>query len=185
METGKLIKDLRIKKGMTQEELAEKTDLSTRTIQRIENGEVDPRTYSLQMIAKALEVEYSIFIEEESEEAQEEKARNDRFVKGMLHLSGILPLFFPSILFYYHKKKKVKGMADHFHNIIILQLLVLFIIIPGIILYYFFEINGFINKVPMMVLIGIIIEALFSIGNAIKVFNEKPYKSFNFNTSKN
>jgi DNA-binding XRE family transcriptional regulator len=28
---------------MTQEELAEKTEVSTRTIQRIENGEVDPR----------------------------------------------------------------------------------------------------------------------------------------------
>ncbi len=54
MKTGKIIKELRIKKGMTQEELAEMTELSARTIQRIENGEVDPRSYTLQMIAKAL-----------------------------------------------------------------------------------------------------------------------------------
>ncbi|MFZ2340634.1 MAG: helix-turn-helix transcriptional regulator [Bacteroidales bacterium] len=59
METGKLIKELRIKKGMTQEELADKTEVSARTIQRIENGEVDPRAYTLQMIAKALEVDYT------------------------------------------------------------------------------------------------------------------------------
>ena len=39
MEAGKLIKELRIKKGMTQEELADKTEVSVRTIQRIENGE--------------------------------------------------------------------------------------------------------------------------------------------------
>ncbi|WP_083464754.1 helix-turn-helix transcriptional regulator [Marinifilum fragile] len=43
METGKLIKELRVKKGLTQEDLAERTELSARTIQRIENGEVDPR----------------------------------------------------------------------------------------------------------------------------------------------
>ena len=58
METGKLIKELRIKKGMTQEELADKTEVSTRTIQRIENGDVDPRAYTLQMIAKALDVDF-------------------------------------------------------------------------------------------------------------------------------
>jgi len=58
METGKLIKELRIKKGMTQEELADKTEVSARTIQRIENGDVDPRAYTLQMIAKALDVDF-------------------------------------------------------------------------------------------------------------------------------
>lgn len=46
METGKIIKDLRIKKGITQEELAGLTELSARTIQRIENGDVDPRAYT-------------------------------------------------------------------------------------------------------------------------------------------
>lgn len=58
METGKPIKELRIKKGMTQEELADKTEVSARTIQRIENGDVDPRAYALQMIAKTLEVDF-------------------------------------------------------------------------------------------------------------------------------
>ncbi|MPQ47738.1 helix-turn-helix domain-containing protein [Marinifilum sp. N1E240] len=32
METGKLIKELRIKKGLTQEELAGRTEISSRTI---------------------------------------------------------------------------------------------------------------------------------------------------------
>ncbi|MCB0801400.1 MAG: helix-turn-helix transcriptional regulator, partial [Bacteroidales bacterium] len=71
METGKLIKELRLKKGMTQEELADKTEVSARTIQRIENGEVDPRAYTLQMIARALEVDYSLFMENEPDEEQE------------------------------------------------------------------------------------------------------------------
>ena len=55
MKIGQEIKKLRLDKGMTQEELAERTNLSTRTIQRIENGEVDPRAYTLQTLASALE----------------------------------------------------------------------------------------------------------------------------------
>lgn len=54
MKTGLVIKELRIKKGMTQEELAEKTELSARTIQRIENGEVDPRALYLTDDCKSL-----------------------------------------------------------------------------------------------------------------------------------
>eukprot|EP01029_Cantina_marsupialis_P005144 TRINITY_DN155054_c0_g1_i1.p2 TRINITY_DN155054_c0_g1~~TRINITY_DN155054_c0_g1_i1.p2 ORF type:complete len:100 (+),score=10.13 TRINITY_DN155054_c0_g1_i1:477-776(+) len=98
METGKQIKELRIKKGMTQEELADKTEVSSRTIQRIENGEVDPRAYTLQMIAKALDVDFSLFIENESAESIEiQKSKNNNWF-GLLHLSGLLPLFFPSLL---------------------------------------------------------------------------------------
>ncbi len=53
---GRKIKDLRVLKGLTQEDLAERTQLSVRTIQRIEKGEVDPRTYTLNLLAEALKV---------------------------------------------------------------------------------------------------------------------------------
>ena len=49
------IKDLRKRRGLSQEELAEKSGLSLRTIQRIENGETDPRGDSLRRLAAALE----------------------------------------------------------------------------------------------------------------------------------
>ena len=98
METGKLIKKLRIKKGITQEELADRTELSARTIQRIENGEVDPRAYTLQMIAKALEVDFSIFTENESDGNEDSEEVNKRNWLALIHLSGLLPLFFPTFL---------------------------------------------------------------------------------------
>src|SRR5512133_4090103 len=104
METGKLIKELRIKKGMTQEELADKTEVTARTIQRIENGEVDPRAYTLQMIAKALEVDYNLFVENEPDEEQEIKQVNANNWLGLLHVSGIIPLIFPTILVWSYKK---------------------------------------------------------------------------------
>jgi transcriptional regulator with XRE-family HTH domain len=39
---GQKVSELRQLKGLTQEQLAEKCEVSTRTIQRIESGEVDP-----------------------------------------------------------------------------------------------------------------------------------------------
>ena len=98
METGKLIKELRIKKGLTQEELAEKTELSARTIQRIENGDVDPRAYTLQMIAKALEVDFSIFTENESNEDVVLDNDDNRHWLALIHLCGLIPLIIPTII---------------------------------------------------------------------------------------
>ncbi|EOG6895302.1 helix-turn-helix domain-containing protein, partial [Flavobacterium psychrophilum] len=46
-ELGKKILELRHSKGLTQNELAEKCNLSIRTIQRIELGEVIPRSFTI------------------------------------------------------------------------------------------------------------------------------------------
>lgn len=54
-ELGRKIADLRKSKGLTQEELVEKCNLNVRTLQRIESGEVTPRTYTLKMIFAALD----------------------------------------------------------------------------------------------------------------------------------
>ncbi len=51
----KKIAELRKAKGLTQEELVEKCNLSVRTLQRIENGEVTPRSYTLKLIFAALD----------------------------------------------------------------------------------------------------------------------------------
>lgn len=54
-ELGKKIAELRKAKGFTQEELVEKCNLSVRTLQRIESGEVAPRTYTIRLIFTALD----------------------------------------------------------------------------------------------------------------------------------
>jgi transcriptional regulator with XRE-family HTH domain len=51
---GKKIAKLRKAKGLTQEELVEKCNLSVRTLQRIESGEVMPRSYTIKLIFSAL-----------------------------------------------------------------------------------------------------------------------------------
>jgi transcriptional regulator with XRE-family HTH domain len=55
-ETANRIKDLRSRRGYSQEELAERSGLSLRTIQRIENDETEPRGNTLIRLAAALDV---------------------------------------------------------------------------------------------------------------------------------
>lgn len=58
MDLGEKIKAARAQKGMTQKELAEKTGLTERTIQRIENHEVEPSVYSLNKISEILSFDF-------------------------------------------------------------------------------------------------------------------------------
>lgn len=57
MNIGIVIKEIRKQKGITQLELSEHANLSERTIQRIENHEVEPSLYSQKSIGDTLEVD--------------------------------------------------------------------------------------------------------------------------------
>lgn len=57
-ELGKKIIELRLRKGMTQTELANQCNVSLRTIQRIESAEVSPRSYTLKMIFANLDYDF-------------------------------------------------------------------------------------------------------------------------------
>jgi transcriptional regulator with XRE-family HTH domain len=58
MDLGDKIKSARLQKGITQKVLAYKTGLTERTIQRIENHEVEPSVYSLNKISEVLEFDF-------------------------------------------------------------------------------------------------------------------------------
>lgn len=64
-ELGKKIIELRKQKGLTQEELVEKCNITVRTIQRIEAGETTPRSYTIKMILNALGFDYEKVFEKE------------------------------------------------------------------------------------------------------------------------
>lgn len=58
-ELGKKISEMRKAKGLTQEELVELCNLNVRTIQRIEAGEVTPRSYTIKALFEALGIEWN------------------------------------------------------------------------------------------------------------------------------
>jgi len=57
------VKELRNKKGLSQDSLAEESGLSLRTIQRIEYGETNPTGESLKRLSSALNVDLEELIE--------------------------------------------------------------------------------------------------------------------------
>jgi uncharacterized Tic20 family protein len=90
---GQKINELRQLKGLTQEALAEKCEVSTRTIQRIETGDVDPRAYTLQCLSEALEFDFV--------ELDESK---DNLYLTLLHLSSIVCILIVPLVLWSWKK---------------------------------------------------------------------------------
>ncbi len=62
-ELGQKILELRKQKGFTQEELVAQCNINVRTIQRIEAGDVAPRSYTIKSILEVLGFDYEIIFE--------------------------------------------------------------------------------------------------------------------------
>ncbi len=60
---GIRVKELRKNRGLSQEELAEKTDISSKYLSRVEMGQHFPSIDTLESLAKALQVELKDFFE--------------------------------------------------------------------------------------------------------------------------
>ena len=82
MGLGARIREARNQMGFTQKELSEKTGLSERTIQRIENHEVEPSVYSLQKIGEVLNTNFN-------EQKLKAMKRNNAILKGILIVISI------------------------------------------------------------------------------------------------
>lgn len=96
---GNKITELRKQKGFTQEELVERCNINVRTLQRIENGEVSPRSYTIKTILSALDHDYEALYGEENTTAidgitlsSETEAKSVRFLLTLAGISGILYL---------------------------------------------------------------------------------------------
>jgi transcriptional regulator with XRE-family HTH domain len=169
MKIGQEIKKLRLDKGMTQEDLAERTNLSTRTIQRIENGEVDPRAYTLQTIASALEVEFEVLNNIRDEELDPVIARQRDFWAPMLHLSGLFVLLLPPIIIWLAKKDEIEEVRIQGVDVINFQISMWAILLPcGIFAFL---------MITIPILIGVsIYSTVLVLMNTIRVANNQPYK---------
>lgn len=60
--TATWLREGRLSKGLTQKELSERSNISIRSIQRIENGEIIPRSYTLKTLAGILELSFEEFM---------------------------------------------------------------------------------------------------------------------------
>lgn len=104
------IKNLRKRKGISQELLAENSGLSLRTIQRIENGETEPRGDTLTRLANALDVA--------PEELVDWELTEDKGFLMSLNLSALGFILFPllgiviPLIMWISKKGKLKQLDN-------------------------------------------------------------------------
>jgi uncharacterized Tic20 family protein/DNA-binding Xre family transcriptional regulator len=94
-QLGLKVSELRQQKRLTQEQLAERCEVSARTIQRIESGEVDPRAYTLHCLGEALEFDFG-----------EEDTSNENLWLTILHLSSMFCILIVPLLLWSWKKNK-------------------------------------------------------------------------------
>lgn len=171
------VKELRKRKGFSQEELAQKSGLSLRTIQRIENGESDPTGDSIKKIAIALEVT--------PDELIDWKVQEDRSYLVIMSLSTLSFLLFPllgiiiPLIFWILKKDKLKGVNELGKQVLNFQITwVLLFFLYYVLLFgsIFFHISiGFIGigafGLPIFVLYGFNIVVILV--NSIRVYQNK------------
>jgi len=97
-DLGLKVTELRQQRGMTQEQLAEYCHISTRTIQRIESGEVDPRSRTIHCLHGALDFDFG-----------EADASNDDLWLAALHLSSMICIpVIPLLLWSWKKNQSYK-----------------------------------------------------------------------------
>lgn len=96
-ELGNKIYELRKQKGFTQEELVELCNINVRTLQRIENGEVTPRSYTVKTILSALDYDYENLYGSETERPlskigpiPSKEVKSIHFLLTMAWISGIV-----------------------------------------------------------------------------------------------
>lgn len=94
-DLGLKVAELRQAKALTQEQLAAICEVSPRTIQRIESGEVDPRAYTMHCLQTALDFDFG-----------EENPPYENLWLTLLHLSSIVPLLLvPLVLWSWLKNR--------------------------------------------------------------------------------
>ena len=184
-ELAQKIKELRNRKGFSQEELSEKAGLSLRTIQRIENGETEPRGDTLKRIAVAFEVS--------SDEILDWAVQEDKGFLKSLNLSALSFILFPllgimvPLIMWISKKDKIKNVNNIAKDILNFQITWTMILFVGYIAFaisagYKMKTTGYIDagiisSRMMMNLIFFITmylyNLIFIIVNTVRINNDK------------
>ena len=180
-ELSKRVKELRSRKGLSQEQLAENSGLSLRTIQRIENGETEPRGETLKRLMNALDAT--------PDDLMDWSIAEDKGFLTAVNLSALGFFVFPllgiliPLIMWISKKDKLKDINKTGKEILNFQITWnLFVFMAYIFFMGGVLLMGSIIRNPF-ILVGIIgflymYNFLFIIINTVRIYNEKEIKYF-------
>lgn len=175
------VKEYRVKKGLSQEALADKSGLSHRTIQRIENGESNPSGDTLQRVAEALDLR--------PDELIDWSIKEDNEFLVFLNLAALSFLIFPLLgilipfIMWTSKKDKLKDVYKvgvSLINFEISWVICLFLVpISLVLLSSIGLLQNLSIKTLMLVMIAMyVLNIAFISVNTLKILNKKDVRYY-------
>ena len=116
-DLGLKVAERRQQKGLTQEKLAEYCEVSTRTIQRIENGEVEPRSFTRNSLSNILEFDLG-----------RESTGYENLWLALLHLSSVVCVVLIPLLLWSWKKDHSYRIDRQGRIVLNFQLTIIFVL---------------------------------------------------------
>lgn len=180
-ELGMKVSELRQQKGFTQEQLAEMCEVSTRTIQRIEGGEVDPRAFTINNLNEVLEFNFNAG-----------DLENENLWLTVMHLSSAFLFFIVPLFVWSWKKGQSTKVERHGREVLNFQVTMILALITNVLVIMFLPflllvvpgwdanpqvgenvgILTFCSTIPM-ILIGVFC-TVQGITNAVRSLGDKP-----------
>ena len=117
-DLGLKITELRQQRSLTQEKLTEYCDVSTRTIQRIESGEVVPRSFTRNSLSNILEFDFG-----------KEKTSNENLWLALLHLSSVVCIVFIPLLLWSWKKDQSYKIDQQGRDVLNFQITITLVLV--------------------------------------------------------
>jgi uncharacterized Tic20 family protein/DNA-binding Xre family transcriptional regulator len=178
-DLGLKVSEIRQQNGWTQEQLAEYCEVTTRTIQRIESGEVEPRAFTRNSLSNILEFDFN-----------EDNTGVENLWLMVLHISSCVPVVFPPLLVWSWKKNqsyKIDRQGRDVLNFQITMSLVMFlgvtvcIFLPvPILLFVLRDVESIRGPLVLLPLIPFVSIGLFTtyqgVANAFRALADKPVR---------
>ncbi|MDO9088435.1 MAG: helix-turn-helix domain-containing protein [Anaerolineaceae bacterium] len=155
-DLGLKVSELRHQKGLTQEQLAERCEVSPRTIQRIESGEVDPRAYTLHCLGEALEFDFG-----------EQNTGNENFWLAILHLSCIFCILVIPLLLWSWKKNQSYKIDQHGRHVLNFQITMTLSLFAAL----FFMVVG----LPTLILLSMDMDGFVILASTLAILSILPF----------
>ncbi len=178
-DIGLKVSELRLQKGLTQEQLAEFCRISARTIQRIENGEVDPRSHTVHCLNDALDFDFG-----------EQNTSNEELWLTAMHVSSMICIpIIPLLLWSWKKNQsyKIDQQGREVINFQITMALTLFaaafLLMLGLIVLILMEKGGVVGGgmfvwLPIIAPLPLICIGIYctyqAVANTLRALSDKP-----------
>ncbi|HEY0244733.1 MAG TPA: helix-turn-helix domain-containing protein [Mucilaginibacter sp.] len=167
----------RRKKGLTQEQLADLSGVTTRTIQRIEKGAVVPHIQTLKMLANCLEIETELLMDKPEGNIGIIEQPPKTNLLPLFHLLGLIGLVMPGLnvalpfILWILKKDENPAYDQQGKQVINFHLTMTLIFYPSITLMVFYYPVGF-----PLVMLSYFFMVVMSILNLYRSIQSLPVK---------